>query len=129
LLDKKITGRPARVIADEMRWIAETVRDKAPWQMKLEFGLRTLSLIGEILYRQFGKRLTAPNVGWIMRILGVATKKYLYRAWRQNPVLVEKWQAKDYPALKAFESNLGGQRAGRFSLHGAGRQCHGRGVC
>jgi transposase len=70
LLAKKITGRPPLVTPDEMRWIAETVRDKTPWQMRLEFGLWTLSLIGEVIYRQFGKRLTSPSVGRIMRLLG-----------------------------------------------------------
>ena len=70
MLAKKITGRPPLVTPDDIRWIAETLRDKAPWQMRLEFGLWTLSLIGEVIYRQFGKRLTSPSVGWIMRLLG-----------------------------------------------------------
>ncbi len=107
LLAKKITGRPPLVTPEEMRWIAETVRDKTPWQMKLEFGLWTLSLIGEISHRQFGKCQTAPSEGRIMRILGFTPQKPLYRVWQQDPVLVEKWQAEDFPALKAEAQRTG----------------------
>jgi transposase len=107
LLAKKIPGRPAIVTSDEMRWIAQTVKDKTPWQMKFEFGLWTLSLIGELIYRQFGKRLTNPSVGRVMRILGFTPQKPLYRAWQQDAVLVEKWQAEDFPALKQEAKRTG----------------------
>lgn len=107
LLAQPIPGRPPKVTAEELRWIAETVRDKAPWQMKLEFGLWTLSLIGEVIYRQFGKRLTKPSVARIMRILGFTPQKPLYRAWQQNPVLVEAWQTNEFPALKAQAKRTG----------------------
>ena len=107
LLAKSIPGRPPKVTNEELRWIAATVRDKSPWQMKLEFGLWTLSLIGEVIYRQFRKRLTKPSVGRIMRILGFTPQKPLYRAWQQDPVLVEKWQAEEFPALKAEAKQAG----------------------
>jgi transposase len=107
LLAKTIPGRPPKVTAEELAWIAKTVRDKTPWQMKLELGLWTLSLIGEVIYRQFGKRLTKPSVGRIMRILGFTPQKPLYRAWQQDPVLVEKWQAEEFPALQAEAKRAG----------------------
>jgi transposase len=107
LLAKAIPGRPPKVTLEEMRWIAETVRDKTPLQMKFEFGLWTLSLIGEVIYRQFGKRLTKPSVGRIMRILGFTPQRPLYRAWQQDPVLVEKWQTEDFPRLRAEAKRAG----------------------
>jgi hypothetical protein len=76
-------------------------------QMRPEFGLWTLSLIGEVIYRQFGKRLTSPSVGRIMRLLGFTPQKPLYRAWQQDPVLVEKWQSEEFPALKAEAKRTG----------------------
>jgi len=108
-LAKKITGRPLQWTPDEMCWIAETVtvRDKTPWQMRLEFGLWTLSLIGEFIYRQFGKRLTSPSVGRIMRLLGFTPQKPLYCAWQQDPFLMEKWQAEAFPALKTEARRTG----------------------
>jgi transposase len=101
LLSKFSPGRPPKVTAEELRWIAATVRDNTPQQMQFEFGLWTLSLIGEVIFRQFGKRLSKPSVGRIMRILGVTPQRPLYRAWQQDPVRVEKWRTEDFPRLRA----------------------------
>ncbi|MDD2770566.1 MAG: helix-turn-helix domain-containing protein, partial [Methylococcus sp.] len=57
LLAKPIPGRPPKVSTEEMRWLAQAVKDHTPLQFKFEFGLWTLSLIAELIQRQFGKRL------------------------------------------------------------------------
>jgi hypothetical protein len=46
LLAKPISDHPPKISADEMRWIAQAVRDNSPQQFKFEFGLWPLSLIG-----------------------------------------------------------------------------------
>ena len=107
LLSKPIPGRPPKVTAEEMRWIAQTVRDKNPQQMKFEFALWTLSLVVEVIYRKFGKRLTKPSVSRIMRILGFTPQRPLYRAWQQDPIFVEKWRSEEFPRLKAEAKRLG----------------------
>jgi transposase len=43
LLAKPIPGRPPKVSAEEMQWLAQAVRDHSPLQFKFEFGLWTLS--------------------------------------------------------------------------------------
>jgi transposase len=107
LLGKPIPGRPPKVTSEEMRWIAETVRDKTPLQLKFDFALWTLSLIGEVIDKRFGKRLTKPSVGRILRILGFTPQRPLYRAWQQDPVLVETWRSEVYPALQAEAKRVG----------------------
>src|SRR6059058_1969186 len=57
LLAKPIPGRPPKVSAEEMRWIALAVKDNTPQQFKFEFGLWTLALMRELINRQFGKSL------------------------------------------------------------------------
>ena len=47
LLSKPIPGRPPKVSAEEMRWLAQTVKDHTPLQFKFVFGLWTLSLIAD----------------------------------------------------------------------------------
>ena len=109
LLSKPIPGRPPKVTAEEMRWIAQTVRDQNPQQMKFEFALWTLSLVGEVIYRKFGKRLTKPSVSRIMRILGFTPQRPLYRAWQPDPIFVEKWRSEEFPRLKAEAKRLGAE--------------------
>ena len=99
LLAKSIPGRPPKVTPEQMQWIAETVRDKSPQQVKLAFALWTLPLIGELIFHQFAIRLSPPSVGRIMRILGFTPQRPLYRAWQRDPVWVERWQAEEFPIL------------------------------
>lgn len=105
---KPISGRPPLVTQDEMYWIAEAVRDNTPLQFKFEFGLWTLKLIGDLINRQFGKKLSDASVMRIMKLLGFSCQKPLYQAWQQDPVLVRKWVTETYPAIKAKAAAAGG---------------------
>jgi len=101
LLAKPIPGRPAKISAEQMRWIAQVVRDHSPLQYKFHFGLWTLSLIGELIHRQFGKKLSLASVSRIMKLLGFSAQKPLYQAWQQDATLVRQWERETYPAIRA----------------------------
>jgi transposase len=101
LLAKPISGRPPKISADEMRWIAQAVRDNSPQQFKFEFGLWTLSLIGELIKREFNKSLSLASVSRVMKLRGFSAQKPLYQAWQQDAALVRQWEAETYPAIKA----------------------------
>lgn len=101
LLAKPISGRPPKLGPDEMRWIARAVCDNSPQQFKFEFGLWTLSLIGELIKREFGKSLSLASVSRVMKLLGYSAQKPLYQAWQQDAELVRQWEAETYPAIKA----------------------------
>jgi transposase len=101
LLAKPIPGRPPKVTAEEMRWIAQAVKDNTPQQFKFEFGLWTLSLLRELINREFGKSLSLESVRRVMKLLGFSTQKPLYQAWQQDAVLVKQWETETYPAIKA----------------------------
>ena len=102
LLAKPIPGRPSKLSAEELSWIANAVRDHNPQQFKFEFGLWTLSLIRHLIKRQFKKELSVSSVHRLMKILGFSAQKPLYQAWQQDPVLVRTWETETYPrfALK-----------------------------
>lgn len=107
LLPKPISGRPPRVSAEEMHWIANAVKDNPPQQFKFEFGLWTLSLLRELVNRGFGKPLSLEPVRRIMKLLGFSTQKPLYQSGQQDPVLVKQWESETYRAIQA-QANAAG---------------------
>jgi transposase len=107
LMAKPIPGRPMKLTPDEMRWVAQAVRDDTPLQWKFDFALWTLSIIRELIRRQFGKTLSNATVSHVMRILGFTVQRPLYRAWQQDATLVERWRAEDYPAIQAEAKAVG----------------------
>lgn len=104
---KPIPGRPPKVTPDEMRWIARAVRDECPQQFKFPYGLWTLSLIGKLIERKFGKSLSLASVSRIMKLLGFSAQRPLYQAWQQDPVLVQKWESETYPEISAEARRVG----------------------
>jgi len=82
-----------------MHWLAQAVQDHSPQQYRFEFGLWTLSLIAELIHRQFGKTLSLSAVSRIMKLLGFTAQKPLYRAWQQDAALVGQWENESYPAF------------------------------
>lgn len=101
LLAKPISGRPPKISAEEMRWLANAVKDYTPLQYKFAFGLWTLSLIAALIKREFGKKLSLASVSRIMRLLGFSAQKPLYQAWQQDATLVRAWEAEIYPAIRS----------------------------
>jgi transposase len=107
LLAKDGAGRSPKVNAEQMRWIASTVRDHTPDQLRFEFGLWTLRLIGEVIKRDLGLSLSKPTLGKIMAQLGFTPQRPLHRAYEQDAALVERWLATDLPALRQHAKNKG----------------------
>lgn len=107
LLAKPIPGRPSKITAGEMRWLAQAVKDNTPLQFKFDFGLWTLSLIRSLIHRQFDKVLSLSTVSRVMRALGFTVQKPLYQAWQQDATLVRRWEAEIYPSIRAEAKRVG----------------------
>lgn len=100
LLAKDGAGRPPKVKPDQLVWIAKMVKNCTPDQLKFDFGLWTLKIIGALIERELGLSLSTPTLAKVMKQLGFSVQKPLYRAYEQDAVLVETWRKTDYPALK-----------------------------
>ena len=126
---KPVPGRPPKLKDKHLRWLASTVRNTTPQQHRFEFALWTLRLIGEVIERQFGIKLSRSAVGRAMAALGFTPQRPLTCAWRRarerDPVLVERWEQEAFPAIAAEAKRVGARiffadEAGMRSDHHAG---------
>ena len=97
---KPVPGRPPKLSGEQMSWIATTVREKNPLQLKFPYALWTLGMVRELIRSRWGVRLSEVSVGRLMRTLGFTPQRPLHRAYQQDPVLVERWRAEEYPKIQ-----------------------------
>lgn len=98
----KGSGRPKRLTGRQIQWIYNTITMKSPLQLKLPFALWTRSQIRTLLYREFRIRLSLTSIGRLLAQLGLSCQKPLFRAYQQNPSLVEQWLKQEYPRIRAM---------------------------
>jgi transposase len=106
---KPLPGAPRKLDAKQMAKLSRMIREKTPLQFKFDFALWTLAIIRELIQRTFGVSLSEVSVGRVMKRLGFTPQRPLYRAWQQNPELVENWRAHEYPALAARAKREGAE--------------------
>jgi len=98
---KPIPGAPPKINARRMEALARIIREKSPLQLKFPYALWTLAMIRELIRQKFSISLSEVSVGRLMRRLGFSPQRPLYRAWQQNPALVENWRSEEYPKIAA----------------------------
>lgn len=96
----KQSGRPKKLDCNQIAWIYRTIRDKNPQQLKFPFALWTRRLVVRLIKKRFGVKLSESSVGRLLRQLGFTCQKPLYRAYQQNPDLINEWKAKVFPEIK-----------------------------
>lgn len=99
---RKGSGRPKRLSGRQIQWIYNTITMKSPLQLKLPFALWTRSQIRTVVYRKYGMRLSLTSIGRLLAQLGLTCQKPLFRAYQQNPSLVEQWLKSEYPQIRAM---------------------------
>jgi hypothetical protein len=85
-----------------LEWIYHTVTMKDPGQMKFPFALWTSLMVAELIWRQFGIRLSKASVCRLLNQLGLSPQKPLWRAFQKDPERVEKWVKEEYPEIRAL---------------------------
>jgi transposase len=101
LTAKPIPGAPQKLDAREMQQLSRIIREKNPLQLKFDYALWTLAIIRELIARRFKVKLSEVSVGRMMKRLGFSAQRPLYRAWQQDPALVQSWHDQEYPKIAA----------------------------
>lgn len=98
---RKRGGRRRKLDAKAMAWIYKAVTLKDPRQFKFAFALWTSKMIMEVIRQRFNITLSKASVCRLLDQLGLSAQRPLWRAYQQDPVMVQRWLDKDYPAIRA----------------------------
>jgi len=98
---RPIRGAAPKLNGDQLAKLSRIVRTKNPLQLHFEFALWTLAMIRELIRREFDVKLSEVSVGRLMKRLGFTPQRPVYRAWQQDPALVERWRREEFPKIAA----------------------------
>jgi len=99
LRTKKTRGPDAKLNAEQMSSLYALLVGCDPRQLSFGLALWTRIMVQELIWKRFGVRLSVASVGRVLHQLGMSPQKPLYKAYQQNPELVERWKSEDYPEI------------------------------
>lgn len=126
LITQKSTGRPGKLKADQIDWVAKAICDDTPLQYKFPFALWTLRTVQKLILDHFEITLSVSATRQLLRGLGFTPQKPRFMAWQQDEVLIQKWHEEIFPSIQAQAKAVGasiyfGDEAGIRSTDRLGR--------
>lgn len=96
-------GKPAapKLAPHQSATTVRLITDRCPDQLKLPFFLWTREAVQHMIRARFGVELSIWTVGRYLKRWGFTPQKPARRALEQDPVAVQRWLDRDYPAIAA----------------------------
>jgi transposase len=106
---RKRGGRRPRLDADALAWIYKTVTGGDPRQFKFPFALWTSAILRKVIRRELGIELSRASICRLLNQLGLSAQRPLWRAYQQDPEVVNRWLAEEFPRIRARAKARGAQ--------------------
>jgi transposase len=107
LRTKKTRGPKSKLDDGQMSQLLRLIAGNDPRQLSFGLALWTRGMIQELIFRQFGVRLSVVSVGNVLAKLGLSPQRPLYRAYEQDPERVAEWKEKTFPQIQARAKKAG----------------------
>lgn len=101
LRTKKTRGPESKLSDGQLSQLYRLIAGNDPRQLSFGLALWTRGMIRELIFRQFGVRLSVVSVGSVLRKLGMSPQRPLYKAYEQDPGKVAEWKEKTFPQIQA----------------------------
>jgi transposase len=85
--------------AEQETAIRQTICDKRPEQLKMEFALWSRAAVKELIEREYKVTLHLRSVGKYLARWGFTPQKPIKRAYEQSPEAVRTWLEETYPGI------------------------------
>jgi transposase len=101
LRTKKTRGPKSKLSESQLSQLYRLIVGTDPRQLSFGLALWTRGMIQELIFRQFGVRLSLVSVGNVLANLGLSPQRPLYRSYEQDPEKVRKWKDETFPQIQA----------------------------
>lgn len=101
LRTKKTRGPESKLSDGQMSQLYRLIVGNDPRQLSFGLALWTREMIQELIFRQFGIRLSRPSVGNVLARIGMSPQRPLYRAYERDPEKTEEWKNGTFPEIQA----------------------------
>ena len=101
-------GEQAALTKTQQQEVVALVRETTPDHLGLAGFLWTREAVGELIARRYGVRLARTTMGAYLRGWGFSPQKPQRRALEQNPAVVARWLAEEFPAIRTRAKREGG---------------------
>jgi transposase len=100
LKSRPLPGRNRTVNEDMEEQLLRIVTERSPEDYGFESALWTRWMIRDVVFEEFGKRVSITTAGRILKRIGLSPQRPLRRAAEQNTEEVEAWKNTEYPRIK-----------------------------
>jgi transposase len=101
LRTKKTRGPRSKLSDGQLSQLYRLIVGNDPRQLSFGLALWTRGMIQELIFRQFGVRLSLVTVGVLLANMGLSPQRPLYRSYEQDPEKVTIWKEQTFPQIQA----------------------------